>query len=90
MAKPINIEDKPDLAKVAEEMGRDNHPAVLRKEGKDIAVLLSPTAYQRLIRDWEEDFVVFDRIDEAMKNADPEVLERDIAQAIEEVKALGA
>ena len=88
MVKPIDVEDKPDLAKIAEELCHSNTSAVLRKDGKDIAVLLSTETYQRLVREWEADFAVFDRIDEAMKNADSEVLEQDIARAVEEVKAL--
>jgi hypothetical protein len=88
MAKPIDIEDKPDLAKIAEEASHSVDYTVLRKGGKDIAVVLSTDAYQSLIRKWETDFSVFDRIDEAMQGADPVELEQDIARAVEEVKAL--
>ena len=88
MIRPINVDDKPDLAKIAEEINRSSDHAILCKGGKDLAVILSTEAYRRLSQEWEKDFAVFDRINEAMKDADPKILEQDIARAIQEVKAL--
>jgi len=88
MAKPIDVEDKPDLAKVAEEVNRSVDHTVLRKDGQDVAVVLSSETYQRLAQEWEADFSVFDHMDTVMQGVDPTILERDITQAIEEVKAL--
>ena len=88
MARPIDVEDKPDLAKVAEEVNQRVDHAVLRKDGQDVAVVLSTETYQRLAQEWEADFCVFDRIGKAMQGADSGILERDIMQAVEEVKAL--
>ena len=88
MVKPIDVEDKPDLAEVAEEVNQSVDCAVLRKNGLDVAVVLSAEAYQRLTREWESDFSVFDRVDRVMEGADAKLLERDITQAVEKVKAL--
>ena len=88
MTKSVDLDDKLDLATLVEEMSRSADHAILRKGGKDVAVILSTEAYQRLVHEQETDFAVFDRIDRAMREVDPETLERDIAEAVEEVKTL--
>ena len=37
--EPINIDDSPELLRLVEEMETAGHPCVLRRDGKDVAVV---------------------------------------------------
>ena len=86
MGKPIDVESRPELAGLVDAVSESPGCTVLRRHGRDVAVIVPADAYQRLVREWETDFSVFDRIDRVMESTDPKALEQDIASAVAEVR----
>ncbi len=62
---------------------------LIEEAGKPVAGLVSPDDLQRLNQldaEWEEDWAVFDRIHARNRDKDPEEVERDVAEAIAEIR----
>ena len=59
-------------------------PVIVQKRGRDFAVVISPEDYQRLLKEREARFSVFDRIPRV--DVDPEEAEEDVARAIADVR----
>lgn len=65
--------------------------AVVQDENDETVAVVLPrdryASYQIYLRQREEDFAIFDEIDEKLKGYDPDQLQAAIDQAVEEVKA---
>lgn len=57
------------------------------EQDQPVAVVLPIELYESLQGQREKDFAIFDEVDEALKDYDPEELQARIDQAVEEVKA---
>ena len=56
-------------------------------DDQTVAVVVPKEMYQLYQQEWEKDFAVIDRIQEKMKDFDPDEIQARIDQAVEEVKA---
>ena len=64
-----------------------NEPTIVEKQGKPVAVVISPEQYERYRR--QEKQALFDTIravDERTRDADPLEIEAEIAAAVEDVR----
>jgi len=65
-------------------------PTIVEKQGKPVAVVISPEEYERYRRYKEEAkqrfFQVVDRIQERNAGKDPEEVYRDVTAAVEDVR----
>jgi phosphoribosylaminoimidazole-succinocarboxamide synthase len=83
----IDISRMPDLARLADEVRTTNTPRVLRQGDADVAVLISPEQWDRCQQQvMEEFFRAIDQLQERNRDADPAEVERDVTEAVEEVR----
>ena len=62
-------------------------PVIVEKNGKPFAVLIDPDAFARFQEDAKRRFfAIVDEIHERNKDVDPEQAERDVAEAVAEVR----
>jgi prevent-host-death family protein len=63
---------------------------VIEKDGRPVAVLVSPQDLKRMVQletEWEQDFAVFDEIGAAFAGVPAEEIERETAKTLAEVRA---
>jgi prevent-host-death family protein len=65
--------------------GKDT--VIVEKQGKPVAAVIDMDRYERLARAWDEPFAVVDRIRAKNLDKDPEQIQRDVAEAVAEVRA---
>jgi hypothetical protein len=83
----FDISHMPDLARLAEEVRATNTPRVLQRSDADVAVLISPELRDRYQQQVMEDFFrAIDELQERNRNAVPAEVERDVTEAVEEVR----
>lgn len=92
MSQAINLKDAGSkLRNLVQSLRSANEECEVKDDtGQTVAVVLPAEryeSYQAYQRQREADFAVFDEIDEAFKDIDPEELQARIDQAAEEVKA---
>ena len=87
----IEVTDMEDrLARLVEELSRNDIRVILEASGRPIAALISVTdleRWTRLDREREARFTGLDRMRAAFADVPPEELEREIAKAVAEVRA---
>ncbi|MBI3998020.1 MAG: type II toxin-antitoxin system prevent-host-death family antitoxin, partial [Armatimonadetes bacterium] len=60
--------------------------AIIARHGKPMAALISIDEYERWKRYREQAFAVFRQVWEANRTAEPAQVERDVAEAVQEVR----
>jgi len=81
---PIEARDK--LGQIIEEAYYTGKQFIIARRGKPMAAIVPISEYQKWERDREEFFGLIDRVWEANREADPDALERDIAEAVRETR----
>ena len=62
-------------------------PVVIEKKGRPVAVLISPEQWDRYQQQLKERFFeTVDRVQDRNADADPQEVERDVTEAVEEVR----
>ncbi len=62
-------------------------PVIVERKGKPVAVLISPEQWERYQQQTKDRlFEAIDRLQEQNRDADPEEVERDVTEAVEEVR----
>lgn len=61
-------------------------PVIVERNGKPVAVVISPEQYERIRREEEEDWALIDRMAERNKDKDPEQVLRDVTAVVEAVR----
>lgn len=68
---------------------------IIKKYNREAAILLSLDEYEQITdptkrfskKEWEDKFAIIDKIRERIPDIDPQVLQREIDEAIKEVRA---
>lgn len=81
---PIEARDK--LGQIIEEAYYTGKQFIITRRGKPMAAIVPISEYEKWERDREEFFSLIDKIWEANREADPDALERDIAETIRETR----
>ena len=67
-----------------------HEPVIVEKKGKPVAVLISPTEFERLQQEREaqreQAWQAVRRVQEANRDKDPDEVERNVTAAVEEVR----
>lgn len=79
------IEARQNLGELLEEVYYKNDHFIITRRRKAMAVIIPVEEYERLLEQRKHDFSVLDEI--RAKGKKPEVVERDVAAAIERVRA---
>jgi prevent-host-death family protein len=88
MQKQISaIKARQNLGELLEEVYYKNDRFVITRRNKAMAIVISVDEYRQLLKQREKDFAVLDEIWAANKGVSPETVERNVATAIEEVRA---
>ncbi len=91
MSQVLNLKEVGDrLRQLVQSLRSSNEECEIKdEEGQTVAVVLPAEryeSYQVYLRQREQDFAVFDEVDEALKDFGPEELQARVDQAVEEVK----
>ena len=94
MSQVVNLKDTGNkLRRLIESFQEKKEACVIQDEQERPVAVVLPIeryeSYQTYQRQREEDFAVFDIVDEKMKIYDPEFIEAHIETAVAEVKAQG-
>lgn len=65
--------------------GKDT--VIVEKQGKPVAAVIDMERYERLAKAWDEPFAVLDRIRDKNRDKRPDRVEKDVVDAIAEVRA---
>lgn len=88
MSQILKLKDAGKLRQVVESFRENREDCVLQdEEGRPVAAVVPIELYQLYQQEWEAGFAVIDRIQEKMKDYDPDFIESQIAKAVAEVKA---
>ena len=96
MKNIVSIDEfRTNLAQLIGKVMYAKDQVIIKKYNRDAAILLSLDEYERLIDPskrlsharWKEKFKAIDRIKESMPEIDPELIEKEVAKAIKEVRA---
>lgn len=68
---------------------------IIKKYNREAAILLSLDEYEKIIdptkrfskKEWKDKFAIIDKIRERIPDIDPQVLQREIDEAIKEIRA---
>ncbi len=87
----VKISDvKQDLSALVDRIARNESRVLIERSGKPVAAIVSAQDLQRLEqfdRERAERFAILDEIGEAFKDVPVEELEREVANAVAEVRA---
>ena len=62
-------------------------PVIVERKGKPVAVLISPEQWERYQQQTKDRlFEAIDRLQERNRDADPDEVERDVTEVVEEVR----
>ena len=62
-------------------------PVIVERKGKPVAVLISPEQWERYQQQTKDRlFEAIDRLQERNRDADPEEVEREVSEVVEEVR----
>lgn len=87
MLKTVDtFEVKESLEKLLNEVVYKNDQIIIEKEGKAIAVIISPSEYEVYKKQRKKDMEIFNEIRKLNKGTDLEKLENDIQEAIKEIR----
>lgn len=84
MLKTVDtLEMKESFEKLLNEVIQKNDQILIKKEGKAIAVVISPSEYEAYKKQRKKNMKIFDEIRKLNKGTNPEELEKDIQEAIQ-------
>jgi prevent-host-death family protein len=87
MVKKLSaVQARKNFGQILEEVYYRGAEVILERSGRGMAVIVPITVYEQLKRQREQDFVIFDEIQQRNRNVDPKQLEADVARAIHEVR----
>ncbi len=86
MPKTIDIEQLPD--KLAALLDLRDNPVFLERHGKQVGVIVSPELYQQWQRRGDRLTAIMDEIGERNQDKSDDEVDRDIEEAIRQVRAM--
>ncbi|MFH1151048.1 MAG: type II toxin-antitoxin system Phd/YefM family antitoxin [Actinomycetota bacterium] len=88
--KTSALEARKNLGRLLEEAYYRGDEFVIERAGKPMAVLVPVQEYNRWRKQREDDFAIFDEVREKIGGAGSGKVERDVAEAVAEVRKKGA
>ena len=88
MPKRLAVKDaRANFSDVLSQVYYGQEPVIVERKGKPVAVLISPEQWERYQQQTKERlFEAIDRLQERNRDTDPEEVERDVTEAVEEVR----
>ena len=88
MPKRLAVKDaRANFSDVLSQVYYGQEPVIVERKGKPVAVLISPEQWERYQQQTTERlFEAIDRLQERNRDADPAEVERDVTEAVEEVR----
>ncbi len=88
MPKRLAVKDaRANFSDVLSQVYYGQEPVIVERKGKPVAVLISPEQWERYQQQTKDRlFEAIDRLQEQNRDADPEEVERDVTEAVEEVR----
>jgi len=84
--RTVNVESEPRLAELAAAAARDGEDIIIETAEGPLAALVSIGKYHRCFEQRHRVLSVVKRIQSRNPDADPDEVERDVAEAIQEVR----
>ena len=88
MTKRMSVRDtRANFADVLAQVRYGQEPVIVERKGRPIAVLISPEQWQQYQDQARRQmFEAIDRLQARNRDADPDQVEQDVAEAVEEVR----
>ena len=88
MAKRLSVKDaRANFSDVLGSVYYGKEPVIVERKGRPMAVIISPEQWERYQRQVKAGFFeAIDRIQQRNLDKDPDEVERDVAEAIDEVR----
>ena len=88
MPKRLAVKDaRANFSDVLSQVYYGQEPVIVERKGKPVAVLISPEQWERYQQQTKERlFEAIDRLQERNRDVDPAEVERDVTEAVEEVR----
>ena len=88
MTRRVAVKDaRANFSDVLSQVCYGQEPVIVEHKGKPVAVLISPEQWERYQQQTKDRlFEAIDRLQERNRDADPEEVEREVSEVVEEVR----